>query len=59
MADGGGHKFGGRKEQNKANRKSKRLQRKNGIGYYAPQEYPNGYFWMLPQINWEKGGSQS
>lgn len=35
LSDGGGHKFGGRKHQNKMNRKSKRLQRKNGIGLYV------------------------
>lgn len=30
----GGHKFGGRKHQRKMNRRSKRLQRKNGIGLF-------------------------
>ncbi len=56
--DGGGHRFGGRKEQNSHNRRSKRKQRQNGIGYTSPAQVEN-WAWMLPQIDWEKGGNKS
>jgi hypothetical protein len=46
----------------RTNARNKRLLRKNGIGLSSPPsggrevDYPNGYFWMLPKIDWEKGG---
>ncbi len=41
LSESGGHKFGGRKAQNKRNRRTKRINRKNGIG-------------MLPVVIWKE-----
>lgn len=42
----------------KKNRRTKRINRKFGIGHYTPAPVEN-WAWMLPQIDWEKGGNKS
>ena len=58
LEEDGGHKFGGKKAQNRHNRRTRRINRKNGVGLQFPKPAEN-WDWMLPKIDWEKGGIPS